>query len=428
MLPDVDLRALAAAHPRCVWLDGAGGHAWSGRTSHVAGLEPDDVSLTYDALRREVVRWTGRPGAWRGVVVGDDPFVVLEREVAAVPRARWFGYLGYAARPDLPARVDPRDPPDAVWMRPSRVRTLTHPAVPTPAPQGRWSDGGPVPPAYAAGFARVQDALHAGDSYEVNLTLRREAVADDGPVDVHARLRAAAPAPYGGFLAHDVAEHGLAGDDPHRARAWLLAGSPERYARIDPVPEGLRLTAKPMKGTAPRGASAAEDTALAEGLARDPKNRAENLMIVDLLRNDVGSVSRVGTVEVPELMVVETYAAVHQLVSTVTGLLRPEVGVVEALRALFPAGSMTGAPKRRTMQVIAEAETSARGPYAGAWGWLDGTGADLGVVIRSLVSADGTVWRAGTGGGITVRSDVAGEWAEAAWKVDRVLAAVVGGA
>lgn len=423
--PAIDLAGLAAAHPRCVWLDGAGGHAWSGRTSHVAGLEPDDVSLTYDAARREVVRWTGRPGAWRGVVVGDDPFVVLAAEVAAAPAARWYGYLGYASRPDLPALVpdadDPTAPPDAVWMRPSRVRTVVHPPAGPPPPHTA-GDAGPPDPSYAAGFHRVQEALHAGDSYEVNLTRRErvEAAAGLGPVEVHARLRALDPAPYAGFLAHDVHDTGL----PARSRAWLVSASPERYARLTPTADGVRVEAKPMKGTAPRGADAVEDARAAEALRTDAKNRAENLMIVDLLRNDVGAVSRPGTVEVPELMVTEAYASVHQLVSTVTGVLRPEVGVVEAVRALFPAGSMTGAPKLRTMQVIAEAETSPRGVYAGAWGWLDGRGADLGVVIRSLSSGDGRSWRAGTGGGITVRSVLADEWAEAAWKVARTVAAL----
>ncbi|WP_301799930.1 anthranilate synthase component I family protein [Nocardioides sp. ChNu-153] len=428
--PDVDLEALATAYPRCVWLDGGAGRAWSGRRSFVAGLEPEDVSLTYDAVAGEVRRWTGRPGRWRSTVVGDDPFTVLAAEVEQEPGARWFGYLGYAARRDLPALLDAADPPEAVWLRPSRVREVQHGPVPSapampPADRPRTPPGdvsGAVPAAYAAAFDRVQEALHAGDSYEVNLTHRVTARTDLEPWAAYTRLRAANPAPYAGFLQHDVTGTGDAA--PHRARAWLLGSSPERFARIGTTGGARVVETKPMKGTAPRSADPVEDAALRDALAADPKTRAENLMIVDLLRNDVASVSRPGSVRVPDLMATETYPGVHQLVSTVVGELRAEVGVVDAVRSLFPAGSMTGAPKLRTMEVVAAVEGASRGPYAGALGWLSGEGADLGVVIRSLYGADGRTWRAGTGGGITVRSRVADEWAEAGWKVERVLGAL----
>jgi len=418
-----EFRALAASYPRCVWLDGGGGREWSGRRSLLAGLSDDDVSLTYDASTREVRRWVGAPGRWRSQVVGDDVFAVLERELADAPGAQWFGYLGYAARSDLPALVDPDDPlPTAVWMRPSRVRVVEHPpAAAAPAPSGESDDTGPVPASYAEAFARVQEALHAGDSYEVNLTYRRTVTSDRPPAEVYARLRAASPAPYAGFLQHAV------DDGTGRAPAWLLSASPERYARIEPgQTSGTRtLMAKPMKGTTPRGATPADDEALRRALVEDPKIRAENLMIVDLLRNDVGAVSRAGTVRVPTLMTTESYAAVHQLVSVVTGELRADVGTVEALRTLFPAGSMTGAPKLRTMEVVAAVEATPRGAYAGAFGWISGDGrADLGVVIRSLTSPDGRTWTVGTGGGITVRSDLADEHAESRWKVERLLRAL----
>jgi para-aminobenzoate synthetase len=148
-------------------------------------------------------------------------------------------------------------------------------------------------------------------------------------------------------------------------------------------------------------------------------------MIVDLLRHDVASVSEVGSVQVPQLMAVESYATVHQLVSTVRGRLREDVGTVEALRALFPAGSMTGAPKLRTMEVIDAVEATPRGAYAGAFGWISGDGrADLGVVIRSLVTAGDGRYVLGTGGGITVLSEVAEEHAEAQLKARRVLEAL----
>jgi para-aminobenzoate synthetase len=145
-------------------------------------------------------------------------------------------------------------------------------------------------------------------------------------------------------------------------------------------------------------------------------------MIVDLLRNDLAMVCAPGTVEVPALMEVESYASVHQLVSTVRGRLRDDVSTVGALRALFPAGSMTGAPKLRTMEVIRDVEDSPRGAYSGAFGWISGDGrADLGVVIRTLTTTGDGMWEIGTGGGITVRSDVREEHAECGWKTERLL-------
>ncbi len=145
-------------------------------------------------------------------------------------------------------------------------------------------------------------------------------------------------------------------------------------------------------------------------------------MILDLLRNDLSTVCEPGSVEVPVLMEVESYPSVHQLVSTVRGRLRDDVSTVGALHALFPAGSMTGAPKLRTMGVISDVEGSPRGVYSGAFGWLAADGrADLGVVIRSLTTAGDGTWVLGTGGGITVRSDLAEEYAESRWKAERLL-------
>jgi para-aminobenzoate synthetase len=396
--------------PRCFWLDGGGARDWSGRRSLVGWLDPDDVSLTYDAARREVTRHAGG----RAEVVGDDVFAVLDAEVAGGPSdARWFGYLGYACRPDLPARPDPRLP-DAVWMCPSHLRVFDHPDGAPRRPGDAPPDVGPLvdPGEYAAAFARVQEHLHAGDTYEVNLTYRVEVDGPADPLAAYLRLRALNPAPYAGFLQHDVPG----------ARAWLLSSSPERYALVgrDRVVE-----TRPIKGTTARGATPAEDEALRRRLAEEPKYRAENLMIVDLLRNDLAQVCEPGSVEVPELMAVESYDTVHQLVSTVRGHLRPDVSTVAALRALFPAGSMTGAPKLRTMAVIDAVESTPRGAYAGAFGWLAADGrADLGVVIRSLTSTGDGRWSLGTGGGVTVDSTVADELAETEWKAARLLQAL----
>ncbi len=404
--------------PRRFWLDGGGARDWSGRRSILGVLEPDDVSLTYSAARREVTRHV----SGRSEVVGDDVFEVLSRELEeGDARDQWFGYLGYACRPDLPARLVPDVPgavPDAVWMRPSRVRMVEHaaPAVRPPRSAGDAAGVGTIPAAYRAAFDRVQERRHAGDTYEVNLTHRVEVPSDLEPLAAYLRLRELNPAPYAGFLQHDVPG----------ARAWLLSRSPERYATVSTTGEGGRvLETKPIKGTTPRSEDPAEDEEHRRRLAQDEKYRAENLMIVDLLRHDVASVCEPGSVEVPQLMEVESYASVHQLVSTVRGRLREDVGTVEALRALFPAGSMTGAPKLRTMEVIEEVEATPRGVYAGAFGWVSGDGrADLGVVIRSLVTGGDGRYVLGTGGGITVLSDPAEEHAEAELKAARLLQAL----
>ncbi|MCB0906888.1 MAG: chorismate-binding protein, partial [Nocardioidaceae bacterium] len=254
--PATYLLELAADRRRCFWLDGGGARAWSGRRSMVGWLEDDDVSLTFDATRRVVTRHAGG----RSDDVGDDPFAALEGELkAGPPDAHWVGYFGYASRPDLPARPDPHLP-DAVWMRPRGLRFFQHdtagPALPArgagpPGSGGRSShlggpdlpprgDAGSVPADYAAAFVRVREELYAGNSYEVNLTYRDEVDGDVGSAAAAAylRLRALNPAPYAGFLQHDV----------EGARAWLLSSSPERFALVT---EDRTLETKPIKGTTP---------------------------------------------------------------------------------------------------------------------------------------------------------------------------------
>ena len=411
------VRAGFARSDRVFWLDGGGAREWSGRRSLVGVLDADDVSLTFDAATREVTRHA----SGRSEVVGEDIFAVLEDALAREsgdPDVHWVGSFGYACRTDLPARPWGKGP-DAVWMRTRGMQQFTHDPgrVPQWSPQ-RPAQHSTAPQEYADAFAEVQEQLRAGNSYEVNLTYREQAgpagEPTGGTVDplaTYLRLRASNPAPYAGLLSHQGTH--------------LLSSSPERYAAID---RQRWLETKPIKGTTARGSTPAEDEATRRALAEDPKFRAENLMIVDLLRNDVSMVCEPGSVTVPSLMAVESYPSVHQLVSTVRGRLREDVSTLGALRALFPAGSMTGAPKLRTMQVIDEVEASARGPYAGAFGWICADGrADLGVVIRSLFAAPGQRWQLGTGGGITVRSDVDEEWAETRWKAERLRGATLDG-
>ena len=399
------VRAGFARSDRLFWLDGGGSRDWSGRRSLVGVLDEDDVSLSFDAGRQEVSRHQGD----RDEVVGTDVFAVLEAEIArdrGDPDVHWVGCFGYASRPDLQAGPWGHGP-DAIWMRCRSPIFFDHTRVLEPVPGPVEGDPTRTPGWYAAAFARVQEELHAGNSYEVNLTYRDEVGPATDPLGTYLRLRASNPAPYAGLLRH--------------RGTHLLSSSPERYATVD---RQRWLETKPMKGTTQRGVTEEEDQRRVEELAREPRFRAENLMIVDLLRNDLSMVCEVGTVTVPSLMAVESYASVHQLVSTVRGRLRDDVSTLGALRALFPAGSMTGAPKRRTMEIIDGVETTPRGLYAGAFGWIGADGrADLGVVIRSLFTGPDGVWRLGTGGGITVHSDVDEEWTETLWKAHRLRAA-----
>ncbi len=422
--PVTAFRSVAGRHERMFWLDGGGSREWSGRRSILGWLEDDDVSLTYDAGRREVWRVRGD----HRTLVGDDIFTVLGDEVArdrGAPDISWVGWFGYACRPDLPARTG-SGVPDAVWMRSPRRLVFDHPAPTVQA--GRVGEaslyGGlthttaydPDPPDAAAAvsrasydgwFSRVQEQLHLGNTYEVNLTYRENVDSRLAPVEAYLRLREINPAPYAAYLQHDGVS--------------VLSSSPERFATVD---RNRWVETKPIKGTTPRGGTPEEDDAHREALRTDPRYRAENLMIVDLLRNDLSMVCEPGTVTVPVLMDVESYASVHQLVSTVRGRLREDVSTLDALRAMFPAGSMTGAPKLRTMEIIEDVETTPRGVYSGALGWISGDGrADLGVVIRTLVAHDG-VYTLGTGGGITVRSDPASEYDETRWKAARLRAAL----
>jgi para-aminobenzoate synthetase len=259
-------------------------------------------------------------------------------------------------------------------------------------------------PAYLDGIAACAAALEAGETYEVCLTNRVRLPPVPDPLDFYLWQRANNPAPYSAFLRYgDLA---------------IASSSPERFLTVDA--DGW-AECRPIKGTAPRSADPAQDQLVAKALAEDEKTRAENLMIVDLIRNDLGRVSEPGTVQVPQLMVVESYQTVHQLVTTVRGRLRTGVDALDAVRACFPPGSMTGAPKIRTMEILDELESSARGVYSGALGYLTVDGrADLSVVIRTAVmTPQETV--IGAGGAIVLDSDPVAEYDEMVLKATATL-------
>jgi para-aminobenzoate synthetase len=352
----------------------------------------------------------------------------------------WVGYLGYELKAETGGhRTHPSPDPDAALVFADRAIAFDHHlgeihllALATPGLEPAattWLDEtadrlaglsplpppgpvGPVGPLTArhdrAEYLRMIDAcltaIHEGESYEVCLTNQLTAPGDIDPWQAYRRLRASNPAPFAAYLRF--------GDRS------VLSASPERFLAVSAEGE---VESRPIKGTRPRGRTPEEDAALRHDLATAEKDRAENLMIVDLVRNDLGVYAEVGSVHVPALFAVESYATVHQLVSTVRARLAEGVSAVRCLRAAFPGGSMTGAPKERTMEIIDQLERGARGVYSGALGWFSLTGAaDLSMVIRTLVVRPGEV-SFGVGGAIVALSDPADEHEETVVKAGALL-------
>ncbi len=263
---------------------------------------------------------------------------------------------------------------------------------------------GPLEPQLSIGgycdvFDRLQDAIHAGDIYQANLTMPLAGPARGDPVALYAAMRPGSNAGYGGLI--------FDGDN------WLLSFSPELFFSL----RGRAARCKPMKGTRPRGRTPAEDAQLAQELAASVKDRAENLMIVDLMRNDLSRVAVAGSVQVDQPFQVETYPTVHTMVTTVKAELQDGLGAMDMIHALFPCGSITGAPKIRAMELIDEVERDARGAYCGAIGRIDGNGdAAFNVAIRTIHLTPGENQRhkvvQGVGGAIVADSEALSEWRE----------------
>jgi para-aminobenzoate synthetase component 1 len=270
--------------------------------------------------------------------------------------------------------------------------------------------------AYEAGVAAIREHIARGDLYQANLTRRLETPFVGDPWPLYRHLRTGDPSLFSAYL--DLGPGQLTGHQ----RA-LLSASPEPFLAVDAT--GV-VTTDPIKGTRPRGRDAATDRALARDLLSSAKDRAENVMIVDVLRNDLGRVCRPGSVRVPRLCRLERTAAVQHLVSTVTGVLAPGRDAFDLLAASFPGGSITGAPKIRAMEILEGLEPVRRGPYTGAIGWIGPDGAmQTSIVIRTFV-ADGERLTLHVGGGITWKSDPAAEWDETVTKARGPLGAIGG--
>lgn len=343
--------------------------------------------------------------------------------IGATP-GRWAGALAYEAGLALEERLMPRADARSgaagplVWFaRFAQMETLSSAEV--AAWLARESQGhgrlGPLGPAhsvggYARAFAQVQEAIRAGDIYQANLTFQLAGSWAGDPLAIYAALRQDARGGHGAVL----------WDGSH----WHLSVSPELFFEW----QGSQVTVRPMKGTAPRGRTAAEDAALKARLAANAKDRAENLMIVDLMRNDLSRVAVPGTVKVHDAFAVETYPTVHQMVTTVTAQVLPGAAVADVLRAIFPCGSITGAPKIRAMEWIDMAERDARGLYCGSIGHIDVPGHDadapetgraaFNVAIRTVrlvpdhPGAAGGRATMGVGSAVVADSAMLGEWRE----------------
>jgi para-aminobenzoate synthetase component 1 len=311
----------------------------------------------------------------------------VQRLLAGAPRS---------SRPARPARSAPSRPP-------------TYPVSGTEFTTEIALRSSFTHPQYLDAVSRVREYILAGDIFQANLTQRLEAPLEEDPWHLYRRMREVNPAPFAAYLESDTFA--------------VISASPERFLQLDP--DG-RVETRPIKGTRPRGLSPIHDAALAQALLESEKDRAENLMIVDLLRNDLSRVCEPGSVQVPELFALEQFRTVHHLVSTVVGQLEPGRDAVDLIRATFPGGSITGAPKIRAMEIIAELEPSRRGVYCGSIGYFSLTGAvDTSIAIRTVVAQGGKAYFS-VGGGIVADSDPENEYQETLHKARGIIATLAG--
>jgi len=433
-----DVAGALAAEGDVVWLD-AGPEATRGRSvlswgdRVTASARDGDLGRLWALLRDDLAtpRADADPLGWAGWLGYGLGTWLLDRDAAVGP--------GRGSRPSVAAGLvdDPSAPPDLALLRTDRALVFDHAArrvelVALGAPAERWAEEvastwssiPPLPPPgppearrgpgavrrrhsdddYLALVARCQAAIAEGDAYVLCPTTSYVVAGPVDALEAYRRLRRSSPAPHASFV---------------RIGGTSVAGaSPESFLEVDV--DGV-VTSSPIKGTRPRSSDPAVDARHAADLASSEKELAENLMIVDLVRNDLTRVARLGSVAVDELFAVRSYRSVHQLVSTVRAQLAPGLGAVDVVEAAFPAGSMTGAPKRRAVELLSRWEGAPRGVYSGAVGrfGLDGS-ASWAMAIRSVVVVDG-VATVGVGGGVTESSVPRDELAEVTWKAAALL-------
>ncbi|MEA2137902.1 MAG: para-aminobenzoate synthetase [Solirubrobacteraceae bacterium] len=441
---------LFADREHAFWLDSSRADAQLSRFSFMgAAVGELGAEVRYRVRERRVTVTRGGVDETHDETI----FAYLSRELARLHSAcpelpmdfngGFVGYLGYECKADCGARDAHRaELPDAFLLLADRVVAIDHEIGRThllalsvatgDATAERWldataaalaqlpahdepADDEPAPidfeldrgrEHYMANVEACKRLLEAGESYEICLTNRIALAPQRDTLALYRVLRRVNPAPYGAYL--------------RMREGAVLSSSPERFLRVR---RDRSVETKPIKGTARRYAEPGADARARDGLLASVKDRAEHLMIVDLLRNDLGRISQIGSVYVAKLMDVESYENVHQIVSTIRGLLRDDVDVPDAIRATFPGGSMTGAPKLRTMEIIDDLEGGPRGVYSGALGYLalNGT-ADLAIVIRTLV-ATATGASIGTGGAVVMLSDAGDEYGEMLLKAQPLLRA-----
>jgi anthranilate synthase component I len=426
--------------PRAAWkLTGKRIQHWSAAEGWSDGTEFADPLGEFDALMRSFTpaQVPGLPRFWGGAVgfFSYDAVRLIERlpdrhaDELGLPDALFMLTGTVVAIDNLFGRaraiaaVETKDADEAELRRRydaavaelhGLVDRLRESPGPDPLPLSRGS--GEDPPfrssssreEFMEGVRRVQEYIRAGDAFQVVLAQRLSMPLRSDPFRLYRVLRALNPSPYLFYLDLDGFQ--------------LVGSSPETMVRV----EDGRVTVRPIAGTRRRGGNPEQDAAIAEELLADPKERAEHLMLLDLGRNDVGRVARFGTVNVPSRMVVERYSHVLHLVSTVEGELRPELSAMDVFRAVFPAGTVSGAPKVRAMEIIDELESARRGPYAGATGYFSygGRSMDTAIAIRTVVAHDGLA-HVGAGAGIVADSDPSSEYEETLNKARVLLRAVV---
>lgn len=439
-------RRLQQGASAAFWLDSAAAHRGQGNTTMMG---------TNAGALAQTVRWDAETeqldvhqnNSTRRITGDVLDYLETNRWQPAQPgesagfQGGWVGYLGYEAQQATVAGHRNRwqaATPDAYWIRPQMFLRYDHRReltvlfavedhelldeleaalvfgqnVPTAArkPQpavGQWRLSAEQ---YQHQVARIQTMLRSGQAAGICLTDTYEfgEFSDDG-LALYERLRTNNPAPYAGYLRFNTFDDAIE----------ILSASPEKFLSVDA--HGV-VESKPIKGTVARSSDPTVDSAVAQSMATDPKIQSENLMITDLLRDDLAKVTVPGSVQVPKLMVVESFATVHQLVTTVTGELAPQHSATAALRAVFPGGSMTGAPKLASLKTLEALEAGPRGIYSGAMGWLgDDNTAEFNVIIRSMIIASGQL-TIGAGGAVVVDSDPVEEEQEKRLKAQALIA------